>query len=135
MNAVFGIERELTLSKIGELFFDAVGDGEMRWTDVAQFQAGSFGRATGWVYFAIIGSPEPEFMKIGYTSGDPNKRIASLQTGCPVWISLIQIVPGNYDMERELHGVLKDDRCCGEWFKVSPYLKSVVKSVWDEVSE
>lgn len=56
------------------------------------------------------GSP---LVKIGFAS-NPKKRLASLQTGQPMTLSLLWSTPGNY--EDALHEAFADRRVRGEWF-------------------
>ena len=45
------------------------------------------------IYFAEMG----DWIKIGYTAGEPSKRIAQLQTGQPQRIKLLGSIPGEMD--------------------------------------
>lgn len=71
----------------------------------------------GHVYFLAAGSPEPLFVKIGYTRNAPDSRIKSLQTGCPYPIRLLGAIVGGPEIERELHDRLSECRAHGEWFE------------------
>lgn len=88
--------------------------------------------AEGFVYFIAIGKPYVTHVKIGFTAGDPFKRLASLQTGCPFPMHLMGIVLGRKSDERELHDVLRDDRSHGEWFVFSDYVAAVIDGVLSE---
>lgn len=72
----------------------------------------------GFVYFISCGSGlgGPEMVKIGWTSGNPHKRCASLQTGCPEHLNVAAYVPGTIEDERRLHQAFAPLAYRGEWF-------------------
>jgi hypothetical protein len=57
-------------------------------------------------------------VKIGI-SVDPNKRLASLQTGAPVGLRLLWTAPGGRPLEQHLHGHFAERHVRGEWFDFS----------------
>lgn len=59
------------------------------------------------------------YIKIGYTGDDPEKRRASMQTGCPLPISLVRVinVKDGLNEEKRLHEYLKGLHTAGEWFR------------------
>jgi len=58
------------------------------------------------VYFmSVLGG---EYIKIGYTANDVNRRRASLQTGNPYEIELLFTIDGTLKQEKEIHRSLKD---------------------------
>lgn len=65
------------------------------------------------VYFIQRGWGGP--IKIG-TASDPYTRLAQLQTASPNALRLIGIIPGGFELERELHARFSDTRMVGEWF-------------------
>jgi len=65
------------------------------------------------VYFIQAGEGGP--IKIGYASNF-SKRLAALQTGCPVELSVLGMMPGGPREESELHVRLRWHRTRGEWF-------------------
>jgi hypothetical protein len=67
------------------------------------------------VYFARIGKDGP--IKIGFTSGAPEDRIADLQVGCPWPITNLGSVDGDPAREVFLHEKLDAHRMLGEWFE------------------
>lgn len=71
---------------------------------------------SGNIYF--IACNEPRSLKIGFTSGHPQKRLKQLQTGCPVQLVLIGWYPGERSDEAYLHEQLQDYRLSGEWFRL-----------------
>lgn len=66
-----------------------------------------------WVY--LVGSPLVTPVKIG-TSRRPAERLADLQVGSPVPLSLLWKTPGTRDLERMLHDYFVHYRTHGEWF-------------------
>lgn len=86
----------------------------------------TFGPSSGFVYFAAIGDPYITHVKIGFTSKDPEARLRNLQTGCPFRMRLIGYVFGNEGREADLHDVLSEHRCEGEWFTWSEYVERIV---------
>jgi hypothetical protein len=66
----------------------------------------------------LVGAEGSPLVKIGYTSGAPLKRLASLQTGQPMTLSLLWSVA--VDIEDELHERFADYRVRGEWFDLTP---------------
>nr|WP_237518240.1 GIY-YIG nuclease family protein [Streptomyces sp. SID4982] len=71
---------------------------------------------TGFAY--AIGTPDHKLVKIGCT-GSPRKRLAALQTGSPVPLSIIWLQVGGYELEQHLHRTLAGRRLRGEWFDFS----------------
>lgn len=72
------------------------------------------------IYFVV--APNSRSVKIGYTGGDPEKRLAQLQTGCPERLALLGAVDGGVDRERELHQRFALQRLTGEWFRMDDAL-------------
>ncbi len=61
-------------------------------------------------------------IKIGFTDGEPEDRLAALQTGCPSRIVLLASIAGDRTKEKELHARFAAHRVVGEWFNPSPAL-------------
>lgn len=62
-------------------------------------------------------------VKIGWTSGDPAKRLAALQTGSATPLRLLGVVPGPQTLEQHLHcqyADLKAHEGRTEWFSLRP---------------
>ena len=55
-------------------------------------------------------------IKIGYTASSPERRMAQLQTGQPGKLLLIGTIPGDKEIETNLHKELNEYRLNGEWF-------------------
>ena len=84
------------------------------WASLAYRTATSFPQ--GLVY--IVGVWSLEYVKIGRTSGDVRRRIANLQTACPLARRLALVLRGGVALERELHERFAAQRVHGEWFRV-----------------
>lgn len=75
---------------------------------------------TGTIYF--IQSHEFPRVKIGFTAGNPRKRLKALQTGSPTVLGLMLALPGTQRDEQEVHKLFDYERLHGEWFELSPRL-------------
>lgn len=75
---------------------------------------------TGTVYFIVC--RETERCKIGFTKGDPLKRLRNMQTGAAGELRLLAAQPGNIDVERALHARFSAQNVHGEWFDVTDEL-------------
>ncbi len=66
------------------------------------------------------GQPVPP-VKIG-VSGNPKRRIETIQTACPFAISLIDYFPlrNARKHEKELHDLFLEQHSFGEWFNLPP---------------
>lgn len=82
----------------------------------------------------LVGAEGSPLVKIGYTSGAPAKRLASLQTGQPMPLSLLWSIP--VDIESELHERFAAHRVRGEWFDLTPLgdAIAVVQAAAEEIS-
>lgn len=69
------------------------------------------------IYFAQAEGTDR--VKIGFTSGDPAKRVSELQTGCPYKLRLLASVDGSEQDEGNWHKQFAADREQGEWFRMS----------------
>ena len=78
-----------------------------------------------YVYF--IQADENGPIKIGFTSGDPQRRLNQLQTAHPAALRLIGAIKGTTAQERELHKRLSEWRLKGEWFEPHPSVMAVVQ--------
>lgn len=70
------------------------------------------------IYFIQIGLSGP--IKIGYTAGSVDKRLASLQTSHPEPLRVLASIEGNRDVETDLHARFARYRKKGEWFEPHP---------------
>lgn len=80
------------------------------------------------IYFIQQGDDDGP-IKIGYTSGNPERRMADLQTGSPQTLHLIAAGPGTRTDEQRLHARLHPYRIGGEWFAPSDALVLVIAEV------
>lgn len=82
-----------------------------------------------WTYFvqSVDGGP----IKIGYTSQHPESRLSNLQTGSPVPLRIIGLLPGN--REREMHERFKRIRKHGEWFSADKSLLAFIAAEAESV--
>lgn len=71
-------------------------------------------------------------VKIGWTSGDPQKRLRQLQIGSPVKLRLMGTAQGTIRDERELHRRLAASRVEGlsEWFHHDEAVRSEFRRRW-----
>lgn len=67
------------------------------------------------VYF--IGCAKARSIKVGFTTGDPAKRLKALQTGCPRDLHLVSAAVAEQRHERMLHEAFGPLRLTGEWFR------------------
>lgn len=74
----------------------------------------------GLIYY--IACTETMRCKIGYTSGNPLKRLRALQTGSPTRLVLMACHPGTMEDEREIHQTFAEHGVHGEWFEASDQL-------------
>lgn len=81
----------------------------------------------GWIYY--IACSETMRLKIGYTSGDPMKRLKALQTGSAGALRLIAMHPGTPENERNIHNDFAHKRIHGEWFEMNEDLFGYVCQV------
>jgi hypothetical protein len=63
----------------------------------------------------VIGSPDFRYVKIGTTT-KIDRRLVSLQGGCPVPLCVMWKTAGGRDLEQKLHSILRRFRTRGEWF-------------------
>ena len=86
----------------------------------------------GRIYFIAC---EPlSAVKIGFTSGDAQKRLKELQTGCPVKLQLLGCVIGTQDEERMVHKRFARRRMQGEWFKIEENGRSSLERLLIEIN-
>lgn len=86
----------------------------------------AFKTSKGFVYFVqgLCGGA----IKIGY-SHDPVKRIKELQTGYPDTLTILLMIPGDLQLESQLHTLFADFRLKGEWFRPEPLLIDKIKEL------
>jgi hypothetical protein len=79
------------------------------------------------IYF--VHAPALQVVKIGFTAGDPSRRLTMLRTGCPCDLVLLATMDGDETVERELHIRFAEYRSRGEWFYFCPPLRELVASL------
>lgn len=88
---------------------------------------GAYKKRTGKIYF--IKSEMLGMIKIGFTLGDVNKRISSIQSGSADKVTLIKWVNGTEIEERKLHRLFEDCNCHREWFYPKEKLLKYIESL------
>lgn len=78
----------------------------------------------GYVYFAQCG----DTIKIGF-SMSVTGRIRSLQTSNGALVVLLGTIPGTRDREKAIHGMFRNARLAGEWFRATPELIDFVENI------
>lgn len=68
-------------------------------------------------------------VKIGYTAGTAEKRMAQLQTGQPQKLRLLGTIPGDKHGESGLHKHFADLRLNGEWFEKTERLLAIIRDL------
>ena len=71
------------------------------------------------------------FIKIGYTAGNAERRMAQLQTGQPLKLKLLGTIPGEREGEIGLHREFEEFRINGEWFIPNEYLITIIDEMID----
>lgn len=84
-------------------------------------------RAGDRIYF-IAAAHAPDVVKIGFTRDSPEIRMKFLQIGSPVRLAILAAVPGPMMVERWLHAAFRDERSHGEWFHLSPRIRSFMEA-------
>lgn len=77
------------------------------------------------IYFIKAGRS----VKIGYTTGDPERRLRELQTANPRKLVLLAAIPGSREDEVRLHKKFDSDRVTGEWFTLSRSIKKLLRQL------
>jgi hypothetical protein len=77
----------------------------------------------GFIYF--IGCDEVPAVKIGW-SLLPEERLKHLQIAFPYKLRLLQVQPGTFHDEKNLHTTFAQYRLEGEWFARSPALEKLI---------
>jgi len=80
------------------------------------------------VYF--IYAPAAKLVKIGTTRGNADARMKQMCTISPVRLLVIGSIPGDFRLEKELHGRFARQRHHGEWFAYSGELKDYIDSLF-----
>lgn len=72
-------------------------------------------------------------VKIGYSS-DVQRRMVELRRRFQCELTLLAVIPGDRDLERDLHDEHRDARRVGEWFDfdADPWLWSIA-GIWGNI--
>ena len=81
----------------------------------------------GCVYF--IRSEKTHAIKIGFTAGQVEKRLSSLQTAHPYKLQLLATIPGTLEYEKSLHERFASFRLEGEWFQPHPDILAFISVI------
>ncbi|SRR6266508_811160 len=73
--------------------------------------------------YAIAGGG---FIKVGFTAGDPEERLAALQTANPHELRLIGISGGSLADEQRIHEMIAGLQVRGEWFVDCPASRTLL---------
>ena len=82
----------------------------------------------------LIKTKGNDFYKIGYTSDSINKRLKSIQTGCPYKPKVINKINGSMDQEKILHTLFKEHRTQGEWFRLDKVYLNILLNIMEHIS-
>lgn len=72
------------------------------------------------VYFVRRKSDPAGHIKIGFTRGDPERRMRDMAAATPGGFEIIDTVDGGPQVERAIHVRLSDHAIAGEWFHDHP---------------
>lgn len=64
-------------------------------------------------------------IKIGYTH-DPERRMKAIAANSPVFLTLIKVVEGDRDTERQWHAAWIKHHIYGEWFRACPEMRDEI---------
>lgn len=82
-------------------------------------------KKTGFIYFIRDG----EYIKIGWTKGNPKKRQRVLSIGNPRELKILAYIHGDRKFEKLLHRYFNKSRFRGEWFNLDKSLKSYIDTL------
>ena len=84
------------------------------------------------VYFIeAIGT---DMVKIGFTGNGVERRLAALQTSCPLPLRLLACVQGTEQYERALHERFAAERVRGEWFHLRGDVRAFIDAHSSELA-
>jgi hypothetical protein len=72
-------------------------------------------------------------VKIGYTDRPVENRIAALQVGSPVRLSLLLAIEGTLRTEQLIHHRLRASRVFGEWFAPTPAVVKFIRALAEPI--
>lgn len=77
-----------------------------------------------YVYF--VWSKDTDLVKIGLAK-DVGARLSAMQTGSPIPLTLIGLIPGRQRVEERIHALFAEERRKGEWFARSSRLEDFLR--------
>ena len=77
------------------------------------------------IYFI---TQDNQFVKIGYTKNNPERRIISLQIGNPRPLQIEKVINGGKSAEDALHIRFADYHIRGEWYWLSDEIRQYINS-------
>lgn len=78
------------------------------------------------VYFIGTENRLGRMVKIG-TSANPEHRLVQLQLHSPVPLSILAVTDGGVDKEGDYHWKFRRQRQYGEWFKITPRIRTEIE--------
>jgi hypothetical protein len=78
------------------------------------------------LYFFI--TEDNRYLKVGY-SKNPQSRLRKLQTGSPLLLRILKVIPGSLELEAFFHRLLSPNRVHGEWFTLDEYALEIITAV------
>ena len=78
------------------------------------------------LYFFI--TEDYKYLKVGY-SKNPQKRLQKLQTGSPLLLKILKVIPGSYESEAFFHQLLSPSKVHGEWFTLDEHSLEIINAV------
>jgi len=76
---------------------------------------------------------ESGHVKIGHTKNDIKKRLRTVQSNCPLKLTLIKIIHGDHKKESYIHKQFQKYKYRGEWFNFVGDLKDFVNAQIPEI--
>ena len=62
---------------------------------------------------------ESGHVKIGYSDSDIEQRMSALQCASPFKLTIMKVIPGDYEQENLIHKKFEKYRVQGEWFTIT----------------
>lgn len=76
----------------------------------------------------LIITEDKQYLKIGYTDSNVEKRLHQLQAGCPMELLVLETFQGTIQDEKYLHYICREHHVRREWFKFSEQLLELIHS-------
>jgi hypothetical protein len=105
---------------------DAFESDEYQWYDEAGEPAPKGSSRHAGVYFLY--DPQENALKVG-TACNINQRLCTLEVGNPRDLTFIGWIPGGLEEERKVHQSMPEQRIRGEWYRMTPEILAMVRSV------